>query len=184
MFCMTPKIARVAARYLVACLPPPAPTVSPWESKVTELEQMWVRVRDAIQSLKPLEDSPHPEVARTAQLAITSLNNLVAAVYEALEPEEVSTNEGETTENPYWRKAVEDARKVALDAHPPCRCMGPTANIKDDGRGPILEVQWGHPITPEDIKAMDDAVSALGWRGWAYSDKGIAFKPTWVDLGP
>lgn len=83
-----------------------------------------------------------------------------------------------------WTQAARDARDATLAALPPCKCMGPTASILDYGRGPILDVSYGHDISSEEMGMMDRAVSALGWRGWAYGDRGIAFKPTDVDLGP
>jgi len=86
-------------------------------------------------------------------------------------------------DRPEWKRAAGDARRATQEALPPCRCMGPTATIKDDGRGPVLNLEYGHPITPEDIQAMARAVSALGWRGWVYNERGISFKPTTVDLG-
>lgn len=84
--------------------------------------------------------------------------------------------------NPEWEQAALDARRASLSALPPCRCMGPTVSILDYGRGPIMDVSYGHDISSEEIMMMDDAVSGLGWRGWAYGDRGIAFKPTDVRL--
>lgn len=92
-------------------------------------------------------------------------------------------NDYVVVDRPEWKRAAGDARRATQEALPPCRCMGPTATIKDNSGGPILDIQYGHPIDPEDIKAMDLAVSALGWRGWAYNERGIVFKPTTVDLG-
>ena len=88
-----------------------------------------------------------------------------------------------TDTNPLWQRAAEQARQATLAALPPCRCMGPEVSIFDYGRGPIMDVSYGHDITPEEIKMMDRAVSGLGWRGWGYGTRGIAFKPTSVDLG-
>lgn len=86
-------------------------------------------------------------------------------------------------DNPLWENAAEDARGATLAALPPCRCMGPVVTIKDYGRGPIMDVSYGHDISPEELTMMDQAVSELGWRGWGYGERGIAFKPTTVDLG-
>ena len=85
--------------------------------------------------------------------------------------------------DPAWEAPAEEARQATLAALPPCRCMGPTVSILDYGRGPIMDVTYGHDITQEEMWMMDRAVSELGWRGWAYGDRGIAFKPTTVDLG-
>ncbi len=87
-----------------------------------------------------------------------------------------------TVSDPAWQSAAWDARQATMDALPPCRCMGPTATILDHGRGPILDVSYGHDISNEEIGMMDRAVSALGWRGWGYGARGIAFKPTSVRL--
>lgn len=87
------------------------------------------------------------------------------------------------TRNEKWKAEEEKARWAALQSTTPCKCMGPTVTILDDGRGPILDVSYEHDIPPEDIRRMDRAISALGWRGWAYGNRGIAFKPTTVDLG-
>jgi hypothetical protein len=84
--------------------------------------------------------------------------------------------------NPLWTGAAEAARQATVKALPPCRCMGPTVTILDEGRGPIMEVTYGHDITPEEVTMMDLAVSELGWRGWGYDSRGIAFKPTSVRL--
>lgn len=81
---------------------------------------------------------------------------------------------------PEWAAAAEEARGAALAAMPPCRCMGPKAVITDDGRGPILDVSYGHPLSGEDLATLEGTVGMLGWRAWAIGDRGIAFKPTWV----
>jgi len=60
--------------------------------------------------------------------------------------------------------------------------LGPTVTILDHGLGPIMDVSYGHDITPEQIEMMDRAVSRLGWRGWGYGNRGIAFKPRSVRL--
>lgn len=87
-----------------------------------------------------------------------------------------------TVGNPAWREAAEDARRAALAVRHPCRCMGPTATIQDRGRGPVLDVAYGHDIGQEDLELLDGAVSALGWRGWSYGTRGIVFKPTTVRI--
>lgn len=83
---------------------------------------------------------------------------------------------------PAWEVPAEEARQVTIAALPPCRCMGPTVTIFDYGRGPIMDVSYGHDITDDELTMMDRAVSGLGWRGWAYGTRGIAFKPTSVRL--
>jgi hypothetical protein len=88
-----------------------------------------------------------------------------------------------TADRPEWHQPAEDARHAALKALPPCRCLGPTASIQDNGRGPILDVSSGHPLPSDHLDMMSRAVSELGWREWARTDRGIAFKPTSVNLG-
>lgn len=83
---------------------------------------------------------------------------------------------------PAWEVPAEEARQATIAALPPCRCMGPTVTIFDYGRGPIMDVSYGHDITDDELTMMDRAVSGLGWRGWAYGSRGIAFKPTSVVL--
>lgn len=56
--------------------------------------------------------------------------------------------------------------------------------IVDAGRGPILDVYTQDTLTDVDLRTVDCAVSALGWRGWGYAPTGIAFKPTTVRLDP
>jgi hypothetical protein len=84
--------------------------------------------------------------------------------------------------DPAWEGPAEEARQVTLAALPPCRCMGPKVTIFDYGRGPIMDVSYGHDITNEEIGMMDRAVGELGWRGWGYGTRGIAFKPMSVRL--
>lgn len=86
------------------------------------------------------------------------------------------------TDRPEWFPAAQEARQVALDSMPPCKCMGPKVAITDDGNGPLLHILWDHDIDVGDRDRMGSAVGTLGWRGWVYSDRGISFKPTWVDL--
>lgn len=46
------------------------------------------------------------------------------------------------------------------------------------GPNDILEVAAARRLTDAESDALDDAVSRLGWRSWAFDHTGIAFKPT------
>lgn len=85
-------------------------------------------------------------------------------------------------DSPSWLPAAREALIAVLKALPPCRCLGPMVTISDYGNGAIMDVSYDHTLPESDIRLMDEVVSLLGWRGWSYTETGIAFKPTSVRL--
>ena len=79
-----------------------------------------------------------------------------------------------------WDFAAMDAKRIAQEFLPGVEF---TASVQDYGRGPILDVSTPIKLPLVMLDTLDYAVSSLGWRGWGYGEQGIAFKPTFVNLG-
>jgi hypothetical protein len=84
-----------------------------------------------------------------------------------------------------FERALRPTRlRAEVDAERAARAKGidAVAQVEDHGRGPILGVKAREPLSSKGALALENAVRVLGWRAWAIDHKGIAFKPTWVDL--
>lgn len=76
------------------------------------------------------------------------------------------------------RRAEADALRVARGIR-----SDATAKVtRSTPEYPILEVAYSRKLSRRDLARLEREVAKLGWRAWGINERGIAFKPTSVDI--